>query len=262
MIRKYKYTVISLMFAVLFIFGSMTAMNYMLKVRETQLLTERGRVEVESPVRGWEGWGNGDENAVSGDIGGESHVLTTKQVEETIKSWNNRTGVILHDPVAGQISMEEAIENGEGWLAEMGIGEEMDAASFSISAQLGVGGQKEDTGERLEAYFSFWTVTYSNQSMSAILYLNAVTGKVWGAEIKLYAELPGKPCDERLRLFVELAGLQVSDDDSITTDSGGTRTKIAVKESGLYAQEHSYSMSIGFENSYKYIAYQLLIGQN
>ena len=53
MIRKYKYTFISLMFAVLFIFGSMTAMNYILRVRETQLLTESGRAEVESPVREW-----------------------------------------------------------------------------------------------------------------------------------------------------------------------------------------------------------------
>ncbi len=65
--------------------------------------------------------------------------------------------------------------------------------------------------------------------------------------------------DNRLQLFVELAGLYVSDNDSVTTDSGGTRTKIAIKGSRLYAQEHSYSMSIGFENSYKHITYQLLI---
>ncbi len=259
MISKHKYTFFSLIFAVLFTFGSMIVMNYILKLRETQLLTERGRAEVESPVRGWEGWGNGDENAVSGDIDGESHVLTTKQVEEAITSWNNRAEVILHDPVAGQISMEEAIGSGERWLAEMEISGEMEKESFSISAELGVGGQKEDTGERLEAYFSFWTVTYSNQSMNAILYLNAVTGKVWGAEITLYEEMPPKLPDDRLQLFVELAGLQVSDNDSVITDLGGTRTKIAIKESRLYAQEHSYSMSIGFEYSYKHTIFQLLI---
>ena len=260
MIRKYKYTFISLMFAVLFIFGSMTAMNYILRVRETQLLTESGRAEVESPVREWEGWGIGDEIVVSGDTDGERYVLTTNQVEEAVKSWNNRTAVTLHDPVAGQITMEEAIENGERWLIEMEIGKEKDAASFSISAELGVGGQKQDTGERLEAYFSFWTVTYSNQSMSAILYLNAVTGKVWGAEITLYEELPKKLQDDRLQLFVELAGLQVSD-DSVVTDSGETRSEIAIKESQLYAQEHSYSMSIGYENSYELTIYRLLTKQ-
>lgn len=256
MIRKYKYTFISLIFAVLFIFGSMAAMNYILRIRETQLLTERGRIEVESPVREWEGWEHGDESVVSGDIEDKLYFLTTKQVEEAIQSWNNRTGVILHDRVTGQISMEEAIKNGEKWLVEMEIGEEKDAASYSVSAELGVGEQKKDTGERLDAYFSFWTVTYSNQSMSSILYLNAVTGKVWGAEITLNEELPKKWPDNRLRLFVELAGLQVSDDE---IDSGEIRTQIAIKESQLYAQENSYSMSIGFENSYDCIDYQLLI---
>lgn len=262
MIKKYKYTFISLMFAVLFIFGSMTAMNYILRAREMQLLTESGRVEIESPVREWEGWGMGDENVVSGDTDGEGYILTTNQVEEAVKSWNNRTAVTLHDPVAGQISMEEAIENGKRWLVEMEIGEEKGAASFSISAELGVGGQKQDAGERLEAYFSFWTVTYSNQSMSAILYLNAVTGKVWGAEITLYEELPQKLQDDRLQLFVELAGLQVSDGTSAVIDSGQTRSEIAIKESRLYAQEHLYSMSIGFENSYELTIYRLLTKPN
>ena len=78
----------------------------------------------------------------------------------------------------------------------------------------------------------------------------------------LYEEQPEKTPDDRLRLFVELAGLQVSDDDSVVIDSGETRTEIAIKESQLYAQERSYSMSIGLENSYKRTTYQLLIKQD
>ena len=258
MMRKYKYTVLSLIFTVLFIFGSMAAMNYILRIREMQLLIESGMEEVELPVREWGGWGNSNENVGGADTDGAGYFLTIRQVEEAIKSWNNRAGVTLHNPVAGQISMEEAIENGEEWLNAMETGEEMDAASFTISAELGVSGGKEDTGERLEAYFSFWTVTYSNQSMSAILYVNAVTGKVWGADITLYEELQKKWSDDSLRLFVELAGLQVSD-DSVVIDSGETRSEIAIKESRLYAQKHSYDMSIGFENSDKHITYQLLM---
>ncbi len=259
MIRKYKYTFVSLMFAVLFIFGSMKVMNSILMIREMQLLTESGIVEMESPVQEWEGWGNVNENVMSGDIDDKRYSLTADQIEEVVKSWNNRSEVTLHDPVAGQISMEEAIESGERWMVEMEIREEMDAAPFSISAELGVGVKKEEAEGRMEAYFSFWTVTYSNQSMNVILYLNAVTGKVWGAEISLREDLLGKKSVDRLRRFVELAGLQVSDDDSIVIDSGETRTEVAIKESRLYAQEHSYSMSIGFDNSFKYITYQLLI---
>lgn len=258
MIRKYKYTIVFLIFAGFFIFGSMEVMNHILRIRETQLLTESGRVEMESPVRTWESRENDKEGVVSEDTASERNVLKTEQIEDAIKCWNNRSGSILHEPVAGQISIEEAIKAGEEWLIEMGIGEEKDAAAYTVNAELGIGAQTDEPGEQLEAYYSFWTVRYSSQSVSAVLYLNAVTGKVWGAEITLYEEPPEKTPDDRLRLFVELAGLQVSDDDSVIIDSGETRIEIAIKESQLYAQERSYSMSIGLENSYKR-TYQLLI---
>ena len=151
--------------------------------------------------------------------------------------------------------MGEAIENGKKWLVEMGIGGVKE--EISISAELGVGRQKKDAGER-EAYFSFWTVTYFNQSMNAVLYLNAVTGNVWGAEIKLYEGKPKKSSDDRLRLFVKLSGLQAADDVPYIIDSEGTKAAITIKESQLYAQEQSYEMEIQSENAYKYIAYQLL----
>lgn len=256
--KTYKYTILTLLLAVVFVFGSMEGMNLILRARERQFLSESGSVIVEAPVRAWESWENDKESSMSEDTDSERYILNTRQIEDAINCWNNRTKTILHDPVAGQISMEQAIGAGEKWLIEMNIGEEIDTMSYSINAELGVGGQMEDTGEQLEAYYSFWTVHYSSQSVNAILYINAVTGKVWGAEISLYEELPEKMHDDGLRLFVELAGLQASDDDSVLVefDSGET---IAIKESQLYARKHSYIMSIGFENSYKYTVYQLLI---
>jgi len=254
--KKYRYTFLSLIFAVLFVIGSMAATNTILRLRETRLLTERGGIKVESPVREWEGGGNSDESAIGIDTNGKKNSLSMKQVEEAVRSWNNRTGVTLHEQVAGQISMEEAIENGKKWLAEMKIGDGKEEVSFLISAELGVSRQKEDTGER-EAYFSFWTVTYFNQSMNAVLYLNAVTGNIWGAEIKLYEGKPKKSSDDRLRLFVKLAGLQAAE-DAPPIDSQEINSTITIKESRLYAQEQSYEMAIQFKNGYEYIAYQLL----
>lgn len=255
--KKYKYTFISLISAILFIIGSMVASNSILRLRETRLLTESGGIKVELPVREWGGGQNGDESVNGIDTNDPKNSLSMKQVEESVKSWNNRTGVTLHEQVNGQISMEEAIDNGKKWLAEMEIGDVKKEVSFSTSAELGVGRQKEDTGER-EAYFSFWTVTYSNQSMNAVLYLNAVTGNVWGAEINLYEEQTNKSSDDRLQLFVKLAGLQAADDVSFIIDSQENKSAITIKESQLYAQELSYEMATQFENGYYYIAYQLL----
>ena len=240
MFSKYKYTFISLIVAAFFIFGSMAVMNYILRIRETRLLTESGRVEVESPVRAWDNWENDEGSLVGEDIGSERYILNTQQVEDAIKCWNNRTNIILHDPVAGQITMEEAIKAGENWLIEMKIIEGMETMSYSISAELGVSRQMEDAGELLEPYYSFWTVQYSAQSMSVILYINAVTGKVWGAQIILYDNLPEKLSYERLRLFIELAGLQTSDDNSAIVEYGEFKIEIAIKGSRLCAQEAVY----------------------
>lgn len=254
--KKYKYTFLSLLFAVLFIIGSMVVTNTILRLRETRLLTEKGGIKVESPVREWEGGENRDESVGGKDTNDKKNPLSMKQVEEAVRSWNNRTGVTLHEQVAGQISMEEAIENGKKWMAEIEIGDGKEEVSFSISAELGVGRQRKDTKEQ-EAYFSFWTVTYSKQSMNAVLYLNAVTGNVWGAEIKLYEEQQRKSSDDRLQLFVKLAGLQAAEDVP-SIGSEGSESVINIKGSRLYAQERSYEMTVQFENDYEYIAYQLL----
>lgn len=254
--KKYKYTFISLISAVLFIIGSMVASNSILRFRETRLLTESGGIKVELPVREWGGGENSNESVNDIDTNDPQKSLSMKQVEESVKSWNNRTGVILHEQVAGQISMEEAIENGKKWVYEMEIGGVNEEVSYTINAELGVGKQKEDTGEK-EAYFSFWMVTYSNQAMDATLYLNAVTGNVWGAEIKLYEEQQRKSSDDRLQLFVKLAGLQAAEDVP-SIGSEGTESVINIKGSRLYAQERSYEMIVQFENNYEYLAYQLL----
>ena len=267
MISKYKYTFVSLIFAAVFILGSMTAMNMILRIRETRLLSESGRVEVESPVRAWGNQKDDIESSMSEDTGSERYILNTKQIEDAIKCWNNRVGIILHEPVAGQISMEEAIKAGEKWLIEMKIGEEMDAVSYSINAELGIGGQIGYVGEKLEAYYSFWTVQYSGQSMSAVLYINAVTGKVWGAEITSYDKLSEELPYTRLWLFIELAGLQISEDDFAVVEYGGDNSGIEIKNSLLYAQEIRYDTvkmngdELSVADSYTTIYYRLLAGQ-
>ena len=89
--------------------------------------------------------------------------------------------------------------------------------------------------------------------------MNAVTGNVWGTEINLYVEQTNKSSDDRLQLFVKLAGLQAADDVPSIIDSQEIKSAISIKESQLYAQELSYEMATQFENGYYYIAYQLLV---
>ena len=140
--KTYKYTFLTMFLALAFIFGSMAAMNFILYIREGQLLSESGMAVVESPVRPWQGWG--DEPDEKDD--GKRYSLTAVQVRDAMERWNKRLGETLHDPVEGQISMEEAVQEGEEWLISMGIGEGEtqgadDGLKF-VKAALGVGIQR------------------------------------------------------------------------------------------------------------------------
>ena len=52
--KAYKYTLFTVFLSLVFAFGSMVGMNFILEAREKQMLTENGRVVVEAPVRAWQ----------------------------------------------------------------------------------------------------------------------------------------------------------------------------------------------------------------
>lgn len=206
--KSFKYTILTLLLALGFAFGSMAGMNLILEARERQILTERGKAVIEAPVRAWQEWKT-DENEENNGC-----TLTLKQISAAIDSWNNRIGEVIHDPVEGQISMEQAIEQGKVWLASMEKGGDMgekidlDNEIYSVSAVLGVGKQNEQAGGQIEPYYSFWTIQFTSQGINTTVYLNAVTGKVWGAEIILYEDIPSEMPVESMYLFVELTGAE------------------------------------------------------
>lgn len=255
--KTYKYTFLTMFLALAFIFGSMAAMNFILYIREGQLLSESGMAVVESPVRPWQGWG--DEPDEKDD--GKRYSLTAVQVRDAMERWNKRLGETLHDPVEGQISMEEAVQEGEEWLISMGIGEgEVQGADDGlkfVKAALGVGIQKGSSKVQLEPYYSFWTVHFSGSYTDAVLYLNAVTGRVWRAEVTLYDNLPEElPC-EKLECFVEMAGLKVTD-DAAEINEEKTQAILVVEDGLLYAGLDYQNVVLGDNAVVEYTNRELL----
>lgn len=233
--KAYKYTLFTVFLSLVFAFGSMVGMNFILEAREKQMLTENGRVVVEAPVWAWQKEEDREERENLGNSDQENYILTMEQVAEAIGSWNSRTGETVHNPVVGQISMAEAIQKGEMWLSDMGIeANEQESDVHFVNATLGVPKQNELSGQ-LEPYYSFWTVQFSGEVVNAILYINAVTGKILGAEVSLYRNLPDKLPVEKLSLFVELAGLQESDTETVF-DPDGTSAFLEMADSRLCAE--------------------------
>ena len=144
--------------------------------------------------------------------------------------------------------MEDAIKMGEEWLIKMNMGEKESGNSDAnfTKATLSVGIQSQSDEQLLEPYYSFWTVNFSSQTMSAVLYLNAVTGKVWGAEISLYGSMHEEPYDN-LKLFAELAGLEVSEKESVQLGDSKTEATLVVNGGRLYVKQQCYSMGFNSE---------------
>lgn len=269
--KTYKYMFLTILLALVFIFGSMEGMNIILQIRESQLLSESGIAVIESPVRAWQGRADvTDENTDE-----ERYSLTTMQVKDVVERWNNRQGEILHNPVEGQVSMMEAVREGEEWLKLIGMKEEVygtDPELNFVRATLSVGMQEDALSAPLEPYYSFWTVHFSGSYLDAVLYLNAVTGRVWSARITLYDNSLRELPYEKLRQFVEMAGLQAAE-DTISVNEEGSQAVLMLKDDLLYAQlkyqnvtieDNSmveYASSGMFHDRYVIVFYDILANQ-
>lgn len=280
--RVSKYTVLCLLLAAVFVLGSIAGMDFILQMRERQRLEESGTVEVESPVLAWqaqaaEEGGAGQDGTDTRPDGEEDRLLTEEQMADVIRYRNDCEGEFLHDPAKGQITMEQAIASGENWLVEMGFAEEIeeiaDGNEDSIRAKRVVSGKTEpavllsrvslgtktpENGLQIPvaSYFSFWTVRFSNKYMYVSLSVNAVTGKVWDAEITLYGNTAYSQSIEKLELFIKLAGVQTQTEDYIETD--GKWQSMAVKESPLYGRMRHYDVMAVSKGAEEYVGNQEL----
>lgn len=223
--KTYKYTILTMFLAFVFAVGSMEGMNVILQAKEKHLLAEGGKFETETPVL----------------EGQEQDSLKAEQIEEVVSCWDgsNAIAVSIHHPVSEQISMEEAIKEGREWLSEMGMEGDMKESGEEISSVSAILGTLNQNNSK--PYYSFWMLKISNSSMEASLYVNAVTGKVWIADILLYENPLQKMPYWKLEHFIELSGLQPSSAGAVRNQEG-TQAVWEIDDSRLCGKmDFSYS---------------------
>ncbi len=278
MMKSYKYTLITLLLSAAFIIGSMAGMDFIWRAREKKLLGSSGTAAMASPVRAWQQWEDDVTKETGQQAGSAGYVLNFSQIEEVIRSRKNYDEEVVHDPVRGQLSIEKAIEAGEKWIAEMGLeertGKKLNEQIYFVNAILGIREKKEASTVQSEPYYSFWTVRFSSQSMDIVLNINAVTGKIWNAEIILYDIMPGEFPDEKLSCFSKMAGFHVSDEPSVEMNDGRKRAILAIEDSLLYTQMECYDVNADkngivdysdtgkFQDQYMVVTYDLLLKEN
>ena len=84
-----------------------------------------------------------------------------------------------------------------------------------------------------------------------------MTGKVWRAEVTFYDTLPEElPC-EKLGQFVEMAGLQVTD-DAAEINAEKTQATLVVEDGLLYAGLNYQNVVLGDNAVVEYTSRELL----
>lgn len=251
--KTYKYTVLTVVLAIVFSFGSMAGMNLILKARERQLLTKSGRSVVEVPVQ--TNVGQEKDQNFNKDRG----TLTIEQIEQVVSLWDEPDEVVVHNPANGQISMGEAIRAGQEWLINMGMEVERKDNDevhqyATLSTAVRESSEEEDDNEDVQTapYNSFWRVQFYSSSLEAFLYVNAVTGQVWSADIILYDDFPKEIPSKKLRDFVELCGLKVSGSESeeeLWQPSYSWMERVEIENSKLIAEMQFMRSQTGYPGS-------------
>lgn len=237
---------------ILFAFGGMLITNYAIQYKKNQLLFGTGEV-MTSPNAGLE-------YDVQTENGNGSPVLSAEKIMDIINRWKDASCEKLpHEPMEGQLSMEQAISGGKSWIdsmkraGECAAGEEI--VFHEVTAVLETCVKPEESRLQIDRYDSYWKLNFSSEQFRVCLYMNAVTGQVWEAWVEQYEESKDYAEDNHraeLEMFAELAGMNTEKiSESEVEDK---KIKLFFESTPLYV-ERAYSSNEIVEyqkNSYRY----------
>lgn len=196
-VKPTVWLIFTLFLAAACILLSMFFVRKLVKARENRLLAGKGTIRQDSPISG--GFTNEK---------GEKPTLTAEEIQEIMKNWMNRSGLIVHEPAEGQITMDEAVKAVNGWLPKMGLSEGILSGNSSVYSSLYIARRKGEKPELLSPTHSFWEVVVNGEELAGTFYVNAVTGQIFEAHVTLTSELTGVTGEQLLKSFIRLAGLK------------------------------------------------------
>jgi len=199
MMNKQKgYTAMGIALSFLIAVGGWTLTSMLIDKKSDALLSATGSIRIDTP------------SAISptpvdqGDSGIEELLrerpkLTEDEIIKILQNWESSdSDRIAHEPTGEQLSMEQAIKIGEAGLSyfsEQGVifVEPHEYENAKISAYLVENQPRgQNTLSRnlaLHPYYSYWSVSFSNERMNTVLTINAVTGQIWIADITVHSAI-------------------------------------------------------------------------
>ena len=129
--------------------------------------------------------------------------LYENEIVSILENWDSSGRETPHEPTSEQLNMEQAIETGKEWLnfiSGLHIFPDEWLHFSDARAYLFQNVLTEQNGALLPPVYSYWKVTFTNESMNINMVINAVTGQVWKTDMNTFED-----------------NINISDDDMINT---------------------------------------------
>lgn len=186
--KEKVYTLLTLALSLMVMIAGWVFTKSMLRQKEASMLAQRGKLYVEGPNLGV----FDDDPDIVPDGSDYRNILTEKHLSEMemgeiLAVWEMGGKELPHEPKAGQLDMEQAIDVGKNWvasLAEQGIvPQELIGDGYgNVSAKL----LSLETKTGLdEIMLSYWSVQFTEGDNVIRLTIHAVCGEIWRANITM-----------------------------------------------------------------------------
>jgi len=184
MIKQRILTVIAAAFSLLIVCGGWFLINELMDRQQTNLMNRVNSITVNETSND-----DQDKEDETGRL-----LLSTQEITDILNVWRfDQTGY-YHDPIDGQLTMEEAIKaakSGLSYFCNEGVlpnqiseNEYTQTNAFLYDIQDKKNISKVVPAAKRPSY-SFWSVSLANQKVIIQLTLNAQTGQIWMANISL-----------------------------------------------------------------------------
>lgn len=180
MTKRVALTAMAVLFSLLIAFGCWLLTNALLDRQYLSLLDEVNAIGVKEPA------------TTSPGVEPGRADLSKQDIADILTVFYSSQGRRYHDPLAGQLTMEEAIratKSGLSYLCDGSIlpGNIVEAHLLRTNAFLY--SVQSDRAAPAQAVatpaYSFWSVALGYREVSVEMTLNAQTGQIWTADIRL-----------------------------------------------------------------------------
>ena len=225
--KAYTLLVFGLSFAV--VFGGWFLTKELLDSKENEILSAKGQMVLESTKA------DREENHPAVQEEFVPQTLTEEQMAEVLAVWEAGGREMLHEPMAGQMNMEQAITAGREWIDSLANNQILPAELTEIpfhdtSAVLCT---LDSPASLEESLISYWKVVYVEDDVEIVLTIHARSGQVWDANISMNEDkMLSGTCSEEEILAIAFPFLKNDSAKIVVEDS--TMYKIS-EEGTVYA---------------------------